>query len=485
MRAAIYTRISEDDTEGDARGQGVKRQEQDARAEAERRGWDVVNVYPDNDVSATRTKRRPHYERMVRDIRAGLVDAVIVWDIDRLTRTPREIEDFIELADATNLTLVNVTGMGDLGSDDGRMMLRIKGALARREVEQMRKRLKRKYLANAEEGKPHGRAPYGMIREWVKDSRGKVVDFWDVPDPATAPVLREIAGRVLGKPPESLRSIAMSLTAAGVPGPGGGAWNSTIIRQAMVRPSYAGIRVHQGKAMGPTRAVALGKDTVFDEDTHDQLVALLTDPSRRANYRGREPLYLLSGIATCGRCGGRMRSQVGHKATSKRTGAVKRQPPAYVCSACFKVRRQRGPVDELVEAKVLACLDDPRVFDSLFAKGDEDAAREAHEQIASVDAKLARNIDMLDADEMTPDQYKRSNARLREDRAAAEARLRAVTRSDSLARFTELDLTKVWDVATVVERREVIAALFDVTIDPQGPGRRFDPDLIRVELKAS
>jgi DNA invertase Pin-like site-specific DNA recombinase len=60
------------------------------------------------------------------------------------------------------MTLVNMTGAGDVGTDDGRMMLRIKGALARREVEQMSKRLKRKYLENAEDGKPHGRAPYGM-----------------------------------------------------------------------------------------------------------------------------------------------------------------------------------------------------------------------------------------------------------------------------------------------------------------------------------
>jgi DNA invertase Pin-like site-specific DNA recombinase len=489
MRAAIYVRISEDDGEG----LGVKRQEQDGRAEAARRGWEVVGVYPDNDVSATRSKTRPFYERMLRDIRAGLVQAVIVWDIDRLTRTPREVEDFIELADATGLVLVNLTGMGEVETDDGRMMLRIKGALARREIEQMRKRLKRKYLENATQGKPHGRTPYGMRR----------VDGRDVPDPATAPILHELARRVLDR--ESLRSIATDLTRRGVRSPGDeqriralvkagtaeveasaqvdatpAAWNSTVIRQLLVRPAYAGIRIHQGKAVG-----AANGEPVFDVDTHNRLVALLTDPTRRENYRGRQPLYLLSGIARCGRCGGTMRSQVGRITTTAK--GSKRQPPSYGCSFCFRVRRQRERVDALVEIAALTVLeemrDDPRLVARLFVRGNPKAAQEAMEKIAAIDAKLARNVDMLDADQMTNEQFARSNARLREDRATAEGRLRSAAPNDALEKFAGPDVGAVWEAATIGERREVVDTLFDVVIHPQGPGRAFDIDAIKVTRK--
>jgi len=485
MRAAIYVRISEDDGEG----LGVKRQEEDGRAEAEKRGWEVVEVYCDNDVSATRGKARPSYVRMIRAIESGHVQAIVVWDIDRLTRTPREIEDVIDLSERYGLAVGVVGGREDIGTSDGRLLLRIKASIARREVEQMSKRLKRKYEENATEGRPHGRAPYGMMR----------VDGRDVPDPETAPVLRELASRVLEG--GSLRSIARDLTERRVMSPGDEQrvralvksgmseddaraevdasptpWNSTVIRQLLVRPAYAGLRQYQGRIVGSTNGQA-----VFDQDTHDRLVALLTDPSRRQNYRGREPRYLLGGIARCGRCGGAMRSQSG--AVSKTKSGSKRQPPAYCCGSCFKVRRRRDPVDALVDGVVLQLLSDPAVTSRLFVNGDPEVVRSERERIAAIDAKLAITADEFADDSITGDQLKRISTRLRAERAAAEARLRAAAPNDQLEQFTHGDVREVWELATVLEKREVIDTLFDVVIDPQGSGKPFDPAAIRITLK--
>ena len=85
-RAAIYCRIS-DDREGGALG--VKRQEDDCRALAERRGWPVAEVFVDNDVSAYNGHVRPAYRRMLDAMKAGEVDAVVVWHLDRLHRHPK------------------------------------------------------------------------------------------------------------------------------------------------------------------------------------------------------------------------------------------------------------------------------------------------------------------------------------------------------------------------------------------------------------
>lgn len=487
MRAAIYTRISEDD----GTALGVQRQEEDARAEADERGWEVVGVYIDNDVSATRAKVRPEFERLIRDAHAGLFGAVLVYATDRLSREPREGEDLIDLHDKYGIEIRSLGGYYDLSTPDGRLNFRNEIARNKYETDKMSRRLKRKYKQNAEQGKPHGRAPYGMVRDGVRD----------VPDPRTAPVLRELAKRTLDG--QSLRSIAADLTKRGVPAPGdwqrftrlvkeGRAeddalaevtasptgWNSTIIRQALIRPAYAGLRQHQGKVIGNSNGEA-----VFDRDIHDRLVALLTDPSRKQNHRGREPRYLLSGIARCGACGGTMRSQIGHQV--KTDTGTKRQPPSYGCSKCFKVRRQREPVDALVHEVVLETLDDPRLLERLFVKGDAAAAAQAQDQLATIDAKLARNADLLDADEMTLEQFKRSNARLRDERATEQARLIAAAPNDQLAKFTGGDVVAIWKHASVLERREVIETLFDVVIEPQGPGRQFDPELVRVSLKAT
>src|SRR5438270_12343967 len=97
MKAAIYARISQD-RNGDQLG--VQRQVQDCTALAEQRCWTIVGTYIDNDISAYSGKRRPDYRRLLDDIRAGEVTAVIAWHPDRLHRRPVELEEFIEVVEA-------------------------------------------------------------------------------------------------------------------------------------------------------------------------------------------------------------------------------------------------------------------------------------------------------------------------------------------------------------------------------------------------
>jgi site-specific DNA recombinase len=88
VRTAIYLRQSLDKTglrqSLDKTGEGlaVDRQRQDCEKEATHRGWQVVGTYVDNVVSASSRKPRPAYERMLEEVRAGSVDAVLVWDLD-------------------------------------------------------------------------------------------------------------------------------------------------------------------------------------------------------------------------------------------------------------------------------------------------------------------------------------------------------------------------------------------------------------------
>lgn len=95
----------------------------------------MAEVYVDNDLSAYSGKLRPAYERLLADLLAGLRDAVLVVDQDRLTRHPAELEGFIDLADRHGIALANVSGDVDLGTSDGRFRARIMGAVARQESE--------------------------------------------------------------------------------------------------------------------------------------------------------------------------------------------------------------------------------------------------------------------------------------------------------------------------------------------------------------
>src|SRR5262245_21115744 len=172
MRAAIYTRISRDSAET---GLGVQRQEQDCRELAGRLGWTIVKVFTDND-TASNGKARKHYSRMIADIEAGQLDAVLVWDVDRLTRQPRELEDFIDLTEARGIQLASVGGEIDLGSVQGQLTARIKGSVAKAEQDQMSRRIRRAHQARAEQGIPHGKPAYGWDRVGTKNEARDLVN---------------------------------------------------------------------------------------------------------------------------------------------------------------------------------------------------------------------------------------------------------------------------------------------------------------------
>src|SRR5487761_1325051 len=126
VRAAIYVRISQD---REGAGLGVARQEDDCRALCGRKGWQVAGLYAVNDVSAYSGKPRPQWGRLLADIAAGHLDAVACWHVDRLTRSPRELEDVIDLHDKHGVQLATVTGEIDLSTPTGRLVAR---TLARR-----------------------------------------------------------------------------------------------------------------------------------------------------------------------------------------------------------------------------------------------------------------------------------------------------------------------------------------------------------------
>jgi len=143
-RVAIYNRISNDPQGIEA---GVERQRHDCEALAGRLGWQVHDTYVDNDLSAWTGKRRPDYQRMLADIKAGKVDAVIVWHEDRLTRLPRELEEFADACLRAGVhRLVSCYGDTDFSNADDMLTLRIKGAVAKNQADAASRRLRRKHL---------------------------------------------------------------------------------------------------------------------------------------------------------------------------------------------------------------------------------------------------------------------------------------------------------------------------------------------------
>lgn len=460
MDAAIYCRIS-NDSEG--REAGVARQEEDCRKLASRLGYAVAAVFIDNDVSAsTRSaKPRPQYERMLAGARAGRYGAILAYSTSRLTRRPREYDDLIDLSERDGVLIHTVaSGDHDLTLADGRAIARTIAAWDAAEAERTGERVKRAFDQRAQQGKRHGKPPFG----W------QLVDGEEVPHLEQAELIRECARRLLAR--ESLRSVVTGLNEHGLASPRGNPWDSQTLRQVMLRESNAGRLVHRGKVVGKGVWVP-----IYDEATHDRVVALLRDPARSASNRGAPRRHLLSGLALCGRCGTTMRVNVGNK----RDASGARRAPAYICPGCFRVRRRADQVDGVVEGLIIARLglpDGPALFG-----GDPDAIAAAEARLDVVRARLATAADQFADGILTGEQLARITTRLRPEEAAAARAIHAAQPVGNFSTLTSGDVAAAWAAAPLNSKREAIRVLMDVTILPTGAGGAFDPSSVHYQWR--
>jgi site-specific DNA recombinase len=150
-------------------------------------------------------------------------DAVLIYHVDRLTRRPIELEQFLDVLTAAKVGKVGFVAGGDLdvGNGDGLMVLRMLLAVAANESSTKSRRVKRKMLQNAEAGLPHGgyQRPFGYDHDKVTVR------------PDEAQVVRTVAERFLAG--ESLRSLAVWLDEQGVATVSGKPWRTPTLRSML------------------------------------------------------------------------------------------------------------------------------------------------------------------------------------------------------------------------------------------------------------
>jgi site-specific DNA recombinase len=286
MRVGIYCRISADKV---GAGLGVERQRRDCDELVRQHDWTVVDLYVDNDVSAYSGRPRPQYRRLLTDIAAGRIECIVAWHTDRLHRSPRELEEFIDVCERHNVRIETVrAGELDLRTPAGCAVARTLGAWARYESEHRSERVRRKQVERAENGLPStgGLRCFG----YEKDRRTLV--------PQEAAVLREAADRALVG--DSLRSICADFNRRGIRTTQGNKWATPRLKDLLISPRLAGLLDHH--SVGRVRGQW---PPILTEKQHARVVALLTDPARRTNP-GAPRRRLLGGLLRCGECGNKL-----------------------------------------------------------------------------------------------------------------------------------------------------------------------------------
>jgi site-specific DNA recombinase len=528
--AVKYRRISED---REGRELGIQRQDEDLDALGQQRDLTYIDSYADNDIGASSKSRkpRPDYQRMLADARAGRFQVIAAYTTGRITRRPREFEDLIDLAVEHGIEFVYVRSPEfDLRTAQGRRVARTLAAHDAGESEELSERVSRAARQRAEKGlnfggrRCFGYAPDGaaipaefvVIRKMADDLlRGTPLgaiarelnsrpfvrllldnehlldahpederevfllrhrDGLDVAEVARRVGLRQNSvARLLNNVLERQRKL--SGPESKVPG-----WTSTVtgrpwtpgaVRDLLARPRLAGLSVYRGKVVGKGQWPA-----VLPLEQHHAIVALIRDPKRRTTT-GNRAGYLLSGIATCARCGNSI-SSLG----TKQTGKTARRA-LYRCRkrACVGVRRDWA--DTFVEEAVFERLSRPDAANLLVDQDRPDTeALQAEADAIRIRLDSAAGLfaqQLIDARQLTiiTDEL---NGRLREIEAEQRHTSRAPLLADLIAAGDQVEA--VWRLLTLDRRRAVVQALMEIRMHPGGQGKReLDPRKIEITLK--
>lgn len=511
-RAILLARIS------DARNgedQGVQGQLQVLREEATRRGWtvgpDKTHVITENDVSGFKrhamcpsclelvrdcrcpplpngSKRRtvqrtwrPAFRKALLMLESGEADGLLVFDLDRLARDVLDLDDLITVVKQLDgdVAVDSYTGsLRELHTSAGRQTARILMDVAVKSSEDTQRRVADRRRQQAAGGWYGGgaRRPYGYRPDPKAAKYRKTL----LVVPAEAAELRSWADQLLAG--VSLRTLAADLRARKVPSVTGATWDTQTIRDALLKPTVAGLAVHDVRGAArklrkrgepvPFDAGVVGKaqwPAILDESTWRAVASKLTDPSRRSSTRGNTPRWLGSLIYRCGRC-----AEAGVVETVSISAGDAAHNPAYKCRGPRgHLRRAAHPVDAYVEEVVIARLAQPDAV-GLIRTADDSVDRDAlSRERNTLRERRARILRLVADGTFTEAEARAQSRKLNERLTEIDAKLNTIAERGPLDELPlgTAEVAEVWARLPLGSKRAILRTLMTVTLERGKPGR--------------
>lgn len=469
-RAAKYKRISRD---REGLQLGIERQDEDLDRLAERRSLEWAGDYLDNDLSASThsKKRRPGYEQMLTDARAGKFEVIAAYTTGRITRRPREFEDLIDLAVQCGIEFQYIRSPEfDLSTAQGRRIARMLAAQDAGEAEEIAERVARQKLQAAAAGEYRGGPrPFGYEADGVTVRDSEAVEVLR----ASELVLRGM----------SVRSIAADLNARGIPTSTGACWRQVGVRRTLMRARNAGL-VEVKRSDGTTEIVGKAQwPAIVPEHVWRGVVAVLGDPRRRTQFSSARR-WMGTGIYYC-HCGSTVFATSAGLHTS-------RPKVAYMCRSGKHVARIASELDAHVDALVIARLSQPAATVRLLRRDEVDLAA-LQVRAAGLRAQMDELALLFAKRTVSASQLEIGTAALRTELDDVDRSLVAATRSSVFVDIVgSPNVAETWGALDLDRRRAVVSMLMTVTLLQSRRGRRrgwkpgesyFDPDSIRIEWR--
>lgn len=455
---ACYARVSTSDQA--EHGYSIEEQINRMKSYCHAMGWTIHKIYSDPGFSGASTDR-PALKVMLSDIEAKQVDTVLVYKLDRLSRSQKDALHLIEDVFLGNgVNFVSISENFDTGTPLGRAMVGILAVFAQLEREQIKERMALGREARAAAGKWNGGGKEPVGYDYIP-GEGLVINEYE------AVYVRRIFRLYLSG--MSCNRILQQFDEEGVRHKYG-RFSSRRIVDILHNPLYMGIITLNGKS---SRGL---HEPIIDEETYTKAQELLAANGEvwARNLRSSKSQSLLSGLLFCGRCGAKFykrrysNSKIPRYICASRT----KHSQDYIKDRSCKNKTWPVPVlDDLILSEVKKLSAEPEALAAMIQTEkprDPDPLPALKAQAAKLRRQLSKYMDLYSLDEIDIESVKEKIQPLNEQILALQ---KEIDKQEENGPDTPAVIIRQWssaadiiDTGTVDDKRDILRSLIDKII---------------------
>jgi site-specific DNA recombinase len=401
MRAAPYVRIS---TENQIENYSIEQQIERLESYCKAKDWKIHKIYTDAGYSGGNMER-PALKQLLNDITSGKIDVVVVYKLDRLSRSQKDTLTLIEDSFLKNsVDFVSVNENFDTSTPFGRAMIGILSVFAQLEKDQITERFTMGRIGRSKAGYYHGGPTPPTGYNYINGEL--IVDEYK------AAQVREVFELFLKG--HSVNSIQRSMNEKY------GGWRSHPLVLSVLRNSaYIGKVKFKGQEYNGIHK------PIIDKGTYDDAQRLLKSGERegRKTSAQKTPFranFLLTSLVYCGKCGARYSGNHGYYKCYSRAKSSKR---FIVDPNCKNMNWPISELDELVIGQIRQLQLNPGQIDGLLIAPDRPSASkdDVSKRIKDIDSQISKVIDLYQIGTIPIDDIKSRIESLQKEKANLES----------------------------------------------------------------
>lgn len=446
-KVALYVRVST--TSQLEEGYSIEEQKAKLESYCDIKDWHIYKAYTDGGFSGSTTER-PALEQLIKDAQSKLFDTVLVYKLDRLSRSQKDTLYLIEdIFLKNNIEFVSLLENFDTSTPFGRAVIGLLSVFAQLEREQIKERMQLGKLGRAKAGKSMMWAKTSYGYNYDKETGSMTVNEYE------ALAVKEIFSSYLAG-----MSITKLRDKINDEYPKQPAWSYRTIRGILANPVYCGLNQYKGQTFQGTHKPIIS--LVDFEQTQRELAKRQQKAKELSNPRPFQAKYMLSGLAQCGYCHAPLKVILGQKRKDgsrfKRYECYQRHPRTTKGVTVYNDNKKcdSGYYDmELLEHYVLTRIaqlqNDPDKIQELFSDdtSPEIDKQAIQKQIDSLTLKLSKLNDLYLDDRITLDELRSKSADFIKQRATLEEEIKKAVTDKQAGKREKIE--KLLDASSVLD----------------------------------